>query len=177
MQKEYKAVFLDKDGTIVDNSGYPYIVPTDQVLINDIIEGLQYLQKKGYKLFIISNQSWISKGRLSQEQVEVIFQSVFKKLKEYDIKIAGHYYCPHKKSEDCECRKPKVKLILQAAAEHSLNLNESIFIGDMEMDISAGRNAGMKTVLVLTGMGSKYNSKIKPDHVIKNVNQINEVIR
>ena len=66
----HKAVFLDKDGTLVDNSGYPEVIPTDKLLAEEVIDGLRYLQEKGYRLFIVSNQSWISKGRLSQQQVE-----------------------------------------------------------------------------------------------------------
>ena len=172
----HKAVFLDKDGTLVDNSGYPEVIPTDKLLAEEVIDGLRYLQQKGYRLFIVSNQSWISKGRLSQQQVEKVFQDLLEQLKSHQVVISGYYYCPHKKADDCECRKPKTKLIELAAKEHSLNLGQSFFIGDMETDIAAGKNSGMKAILVKTGMGKNYNREVKPDFVIKNINHIKEVV-
>ncbi len=176
-QGRYKAVFLDKDGTLVDNAGYPEVIPTDKLLTNEVVEGLQYLQSKGYKLFIISNQSWISKGRLTQKQVEEVFQNLLAKLKSHKVIISGYYYCPHREADHCYCRKPKTKLIVTAAREHSLHLQQSLFVGDMETDIAAGKNMGMKTILVLTGKGKEYNNAIKPDFVIKNINHVKDVVK
>ena len=82
-----KAIFLDKDGTLVDNSGYPTIIPTDKLLYHDILVGLSWLQQQGYVLILISNQSWIAKGRLSQTEVQMIFSSVWQQLRQADILI------------------------------------------------------------------------------------------
>ena len=172
-----KAVFLDKDGTLVDNSGYPSIIPADKLLADAVVDGLRYLQQKGYKLFIISNQPWISKGLLTKEQVEKIFCNLLTELKNHHVDIDGYYYCPHQQKDGCNCKKPKIKLIEQAAKEHSLDLQNSFFIGDMETDISAGKNAKMKTILVQTGNGKKYGGLSKPDFIIKNINGVDEVVK
>ncbi|HLD79131.1 MAG TPA: HAD-IIIA family hydrolase [Candidatus Nanoarchaeia archaeon] len=175
-QDLHKAVFLDKDGTLVDNSQYPYVIPTDKLLAAEVVEGLLYLQQKGYKLFIVSNQSWISKRRLSQQQVEEVFQNLIATLGTHNVIISGYYYCPHRKTDNCDCRKPKTKLIELAAREHFIDLSQSFFIGDMDLDVATGKNSGMKTVLVLTGKGREYNSNLKPDFVIKNINHIKGVM-
>ncbi|MBU0457235.1 MAG: HAD-IIIA family hydrolase [Nanoarchaeota archaeon] len=171
-----KAFFIDKDGTLVDNSKYPYEIPSDNLLTSDVIEGLFYLKEKGYKLLIISNQSWIAKGRMTYNQVTEIFEKLLKKLNILGIKIDGYYFCPHKSSDNCNCRKPKTGLVMQAVKEHSLNLQESFFVGDMEDDILTGKNSKIKTILVKTGCGKDYFSKISPDYTIKNINEIRKIV-
>ena len=117
-QAQNKAAFLDKDGTLVDNSRYPLVIPTDGLLVNEVVDGLLYLQERGYKLFIISNQSWISKGQLTQEQVEKVFQSLITKLQNHGVIISDYYYCPHRKVHNCECKKPKTKLVVFITGLH-----------------------------------------------------------
>jgi len=172
-----RAFFLDKDGVLVDNSDYPEIIPADKLLEEDIIEGLKYIQSKGYKLIIISNQPWIAKGRLTKEKAKEIFESVINKLKERGIFIDDYFYCPHRTSDNCDCKKPKNKLILDAAKKHDINLRESFSVGDMDKDTETGKNAGLKTILVLTGkVKPEYVGKVKADFVIKNLNEVNKVI-
>ena len=173
----HKAIFLDKDGTLVDNSGYPQEIPSDILLEDEVLDGLYFLQQRGFKLIIISNQSWIAKGRLSKKEVEDIFRSVVQRLESLGITLHGYYYCPHKASDECSCRKPNIGLFLRAAQEHGIQLEQSFMIGDMEDDILAGKNAGVKTVLVRTGRGKDFNSSaVTPNHVIENLNGISEVL-
>ncbi len=171
-----KAFFVDKDGTLVDNSGYPEIIPSDGLLENDVVEGLKYLQKKEYKIILISNQPWIAKGRMSIEEVEQVFQSLILKLSSFGVKIEDYYYCPHQTSDNCNCKKPKPQLIKDAANKHNINLNNSFMIGDMEDDILTGKNAGIKTILVLTGNGRKYKENNNADYTIKNINEVINII-
>ena len=170
-----KICFLDKDGTLVDNSQYPDIIPSDKILKDDIIEGLKYLQEQGYKLIIISNQSWISKGRHTEEQTENIFKSLIKQLELYNIHIEAYFYCPHLRTMQCECKKPNNKLILDALKKYKGDSKKSLIIGDMDRDILAGKKSGIKTVLVQTGCGNQFLD-CNPDHIIKNINQIGEII-
>lgn len=170
-----KAFFLDKDGVLVDNSKYPEIIPTDELLEKDILKGLKHIQEKNYKLLIISNQPWISKKEKTKEETEQVFQSILKKLAERDIKIHDYFYCPHKEEDKCDCRKPKPKMILDAAEKHNIDLKQSFVVGDREKDIEAGKRAGTKTILVLSGE-SKTNKGIEADFTIKNLNKINEII-
>jgi len=171
-----KAIFLDKDGTLVDNSGYPTIIPTDKLLYHDILVGLSWLQQQGYVLILISNQSWIAKGRLSQTEVQMIFSSVWQQLRQAGILIKDMFYCPHASWDNCSCRKPLPKLILKAVKKHGIDLSKSYMVGDMEDDILAGQRAGVKTILVQTGCGKKYVSTVIPDFIISNLNHIHEVI-
>jgi D-glycero-D-manno-heptose 1,7-bisphosphate phosphatase len=168
-----KAIFLDKDGTIVDNSMYPEI-PKNDILVEDIINGLTHLQKKGYKLFLVSNQSWIAKGKLTPEEVETIFVGLKNKLSHYGINIEGHIYCPHRSEDLCHCRKPRPGMILELAKKHFIDLNKSYIIGDMDEDILAGKNAGIKTILTLSGKRTHHESK--PDFIIKNLNEIEKIL-
>ncbi len=170
-----KICFLDKDGTLVDNSQYPEIIPSDKLLKNDVIKGLQLLQKQGYKLIIISNQSWISKGKHTIEKTKEIFESLISQLKEYNIIIEKYYYCPHTRSMQCECKKPNNILILEALKKYKGDPKKSLIIGDMDRDIIAGKRSGIKTVLVQTGCGKRF-LECNPDHIIKNINAIGEVI-
>jgi len=170
------AIFLDKDGTLVDNSKYPEVIPSDEILENDVIEGLKYLQNKGYRLIIVSNQPSIAKGRLTKEEIENIFKSVVSKLNEKGVIIDDYFYCPHQSSDNCMCKKPKPSMILEAAKKHDIDLLSSYIIGDMDADVLAGKNAGVKSILVMTGNGKDFVGKVNADYVIKNLNEINKVI-
>ena len=172
-----KAVFLDKDGTIVDNSQYPLIIPTDKLLHDDVLEGLKHIQEKGYKIILISNQSWIGKGRMSRGDVEAVFQSLITQLELHNINVDDYTYCPHDKRENCACRKPKAMLLHQLAQKHNIDLSQSFMVGDMAADIGAGHNAGATTILVRTGCGRRYESLVQPHHILNNVNQIIEVLK
>jgi D-glycero-D-manno-heptose 1,7-bisphosphate phosphatase len=167
-----KAVFIDKDGTIVDNSQYPYVIPADKLLGN-VIEGLRYLQNLGYKLIIVSNQSWISKGRLTERQVEDIFLSVVEQLFAKGVFIDDYIYCPHTDADGCLCRKPKSGMLIEKMKEYSLQPENCYMVGDRADDIGTGINAGVKTVLVKTGCGE--SGEYQPDYVIDNLNAISSL--
>jgi histidinol-phosphate phosphatase family protein len=170
------AIFIDKDGTLVDCKGYPEIIPVDKILENDVLEGLKYLQEKGYKLIIISNQPWIAKGRIAKEGIEEVFKSLVKKFHAKGIEITDYFYCPHQTSDNCECKKPKPKMIFDAAKKHDIDLQKSFFVGDMDKDVNAGKNAGIKTILVKTGKGKYFLDKVQPDFIIENLNAITTIL-
>ncbi len=172
MEKK-RAIFLDKDGTLVDSSMYPN-PPGSKLLHNDIINGLRYAQEKGFELFIVSNQSWISKGKLTQEEVIETFESVIAQLKTHDIKITDYLFCPHKNDDYCHCKKPRPGMILELAKKHDIDLANSFIVGDFDEDIEAGKNAGVKTILTLTNTQTHYTNK--PDFIIKNLNEIWRVL-
>lgn len=171
-----KALFLDKDGTLVDNSGYPEIIPKDILLKNDILEGLKYAQEKEYKLIIISNQPWISEKKLTKKETEEIFLSVINQLNNFGIKIHDYFYCPHQTSDNCDCKKPKPKMIFEAAKKHNINLEKSFMIGDMDTDINTAKNSKIKSILVKTGRGKDFLNQ-EANFIITNLNQIKEIIQ
>ena len=144
------AVFLDRDGTLmldVDYCGDP----KDVHIFAGASEALGKLRERGYKIFIVTNQSGIARGYFSEEQYRAIEHEVGRQLGE-DL-IDATYFCPHRPDQACDCRKPAPGLVLRAASEHHLDLRRSFFIGDKDSDMQCGRSAGVKSILVHTGYG------------------------
>ena len=105
------------------------------------------LQNEGYLVIIVTNQAGINKGILSNELVDEINQHIIRLLKKQGIDVSAVYVCPHKPEEQCKCRKPQPGLLLKAAKEHDIDLENSIIIGDTDKDTEAGLNAGLKKVI------------------------------
>lgn len=141
-----KAVFIDRDGVINNDEGHYYIYkPKDFRLNEGILQGLKLLQDAGYKLIVITNQGGIAKGQYTEDNVEMVHGHFLQVMFDNGIRITDIYYCPHHDSvEDCDCRKPKPGMILQAIDEHNIDPKQSYLIGDSPRDIEAGERAGLK---------------------------------
>ncbi len=161
--------FLDRDGTIIEEKDF--IKSPDEIeFIPGSIEAIRILKKLGYKIVVISNQSGIGRGILTEKMVKEVNESFIRKLMENGALIDALYFCPHHPDDDCDCRKPKTGLIQKAAAEHKLDLEKAVVIGDKLSDLELGKNLGGKSILVLTGYGKKEWEKlqdvtIKPDFI------------
>lgn len=151
------AIFLDKDGTVVVN--VPYNVDPNLIeLMPGVGEGLQRLHAAGYQLVMISNQAGVAHGYFPEMALQAVHQRIDALLANYQVRLAGFYYCPHHphgrieayKSE-CECRKPMPGMIQRAAVELGIDLSRSWFLGDILDDVEAGKRAGCRTVLVDAG--------------------------
>jgi histidinol-phosphate phosphatase family protein len=149
-----KAVFLDRDGTItVGVPTYERVDSLDKVeLLPSSIEALRLLAAKDYAVFIVTNQAGLEEGLISMEQFNQINNKVLDLVAPSSIKILKTYLCPHGEASVCECRKPKPKLLFDAAAEYGVDLANSWMIGDRPSDVMTGVNAGAKTILVKTGV-------------------------
>jgi D,D-heptose 1,7-bisphosphate phosphatase len=175
-----KAVFLDRDGTLNFDPGY-LGDPLDLELFSDTGVILSELKNKfQFKLIIISNQAGIARGLITEEQVISVNNELNRKLLEFNVQIDAFYYCPFhpdfSSKEDCLCRKPSPKMILDAANELSIDLSKSYFIGDTAADIIAGLTAQLKTILVKTGKGAEtisilQNGNIFPSFVANNLTE------
>lgn len=166
MKRKSKAVFLDRDGVIIEETGYGYKIE-DLKLIKNAVEGLKLL--KDYRLFIITNQSGIGKGIYKIKDFIKYNNYLLKELKKRNISIEKTYYCPHKPEDNCSCRKPKAKFLKSAEKEFNLDIKKSFTIGDKKIDVELGKNAGCKSVLVLTGYGAKSQKSSKPDYTAKDL--------
>lgn len=157
-----QAVFLDRDGVITE-----LVYHQEQGIIDSpftekqlkvfpwVGEAIKKLGKKGYKVIVVSNQPGIAKGHLSHATFEAIRERMKKKLAKDGASLDGEYYCFHHPEAviknlkiDCDCRKPKPGLLLQASREHDIDLSQSWMVGDGLTDVKAGKNAGCSTILL-----------------------------
>ena len=154
-----KAVFLDRDGVINDDTGHYYIYrPEDFRLNAGVTEGLKLLSDAGFKLIIVSNQGGMAKGIYTKDDISSVHEKLTEELKKHSLKVDAIYYCPHHESvSDCDCRKPKPGMILDAIEEFNINPMKSYLIGDSERDITAGKSAGLKECFLI-----EKNSSIIP---------------
>ena len=157
-----KAIFLDKDGTLIPD--IPYNVDTDLIMLQpDSIEGLRLLHREGYLLIIISNQSGVARGYFTEDELQAVEGKMKDLFRLNGITLTGFYYCPHHpqgaiNSYDihCSCRKPMPGMLLKAAAEHNIDLYQSWMIGDILNDVEAGNRAGCKTILIDNGNETEW---------------------
>lgn len=147
-QKAYqKAVFLDRDGTINKDTGYVH-KKADLEFLPGAVEGLLNFQKKGFLLIIITNQSGIGRGYYSEKDYESFMQYMYLRLKEEGVEITADYHCPHLPEDQCFCRKPATGLVEKAVNDYGIDVQQSIFVGDRQIDIQTGQQMGMKAFLV-----------------------------
>jgi histidinol-phosphate phosphatase family protein len=164
-----KIVFIDRDGTIIVEKDF--IKSLDEIqFIPGSVEAIKNLKVLGYKIIVVSNQSGIGRGILTEKMVKEVNDSFIHQLRERGTPIDALYYCPHSPEDDCDCRKPETGMIRRAVTEHKLNLDNAVVIGDKLSDIEMGRRIGAKSILVLTGYGKKEqeklrNATIKPDFI------------
>lgn len=146
-----KAVFLDRDGVIINNRDHYYIWKADQMeLVEGICENLQLLQQKGYQLFIVSNQGGISRGLYTREDVVKLHERLLETLNYHQVRIQEIVFCPHHpEHERCLCRKPSSLMIDKLIAKYAISKTDSVMIGDSESDMKAADLAGIKGIRVM----------------------------
>lgn len=142
-----KAVFFDRDDTLIKDSGYMYKLE-DLEFFPDTFEVLKNLQNKGYLLFIVTNQSGIGRGFYTEEDMHKFNNHMLNKLKEQGIEIKEIAFCPHSPDDDCDCRKPSPKLLNILINKYDIDTNTSWMIGDKKSDCDAGIKANLKTMSV-----------------------------
>ena len=177
MSQQHKAIFIDKDGTLIPD--IPYNVNVDLITIEpETIKGLQFLKEQGFLLIVISNQSGIAKGYFEEGDLKKVKNKIDSLLQPHQISIDEFYYCPHypnaairKYAIDCDCRKPMPGLILRAAQDLNIDLSQSWIIGDILNDIEAGKRAGCKTILLDKGHETEWvlSPLRTPDFTAKNI--------
>ncbi|GAB4579937.1 MAG: D-glycero-beta-D-manno-heptose 1,7-bisphosphate 7-phosphatase [Anaerolineales bacterium] len=161
------AIFLDRDGVIIENC--PNYVRTweDVQIFEQAISALADLANSKYAIVIVTNQSAIGRGIITNEQAHSINARLVQTIVQAGGRVDGVFMCPHKPEDECQCRKPKPGLLLQAANELFLDLSQSIMIGDAFTDLLAGQNARVQQVaLVHTGRGLAQ-SKLAPPPELK----------
>lgn len=184
-----RAVFLDRDGTINEDVGYPN--QFSQINIYpDSFEAVRKINQAGFLAVIVTNQSGIGRGFITEGELQVIHQKIESAFSKHKARLDGIYSCPHYPlssaplyRKNCSCRKPNPGLALQAASELNIDLESSYMIGDKVEDMLFGWNIKASSILVLTGFGQKSLSELKkrgtqPAFVAKNLLEaVNWILR
>lgn len=156
-----KAVFLDRDGTIIEDRGY-LRDPSEVVFLPDAFESLRGLQEE-FLLFIVTNQSGVARGEISHEDVQRVNAHVVAELARAGIEIAEVYVCPHAREDGCFCIKPHPHFLREAEKHHGVDLARSFAVGDHPHDVDFGLAGGGAGIYVLTGHGEKHLAELAPD--------------
>ena len=139
------AVFLDRDGTLIEDQGYPRDAARVR-LLPGVSAALRGLRDAGFSLVVVGNQSGIGRGIITEDEARAVHDRFVDLLAEAEIELDGVKYCPHAPWEDCACRKPSPALLLEAADELGIDPAASFMVGDKCSDVEAGRRAGCRTV-------------------------------
>lgn len=157
-----RAIFLDKDGTLVDD--VPYNTdPRKMTLCSGTGAALRLLSRFDYRLFVVSNQDGVALGHFTEAALGPVEHRLTDLLFRERCCLAGFYYCPHHPdgqvaayAVSCLCRKPMPGMLLQAAREHDIDLASSWMLGDILHDVEAGNRAGCRTVLIDSGTETQW---------------------
>ena len=162
-----KAVFLDRDGTLIEEVDFLSRVE-DMRLFASTAAALTRLHLAGYKLFVVTNQSGIARGYFGEADVQAIHDRLQADLGGL---ISGFQFCPHMPDAGCRCRKPNVGMIDSSLKGSTVDASNSWMIGDKLLDIETGFNAGLRTALVRTGYGSKVADSLErqPDVIADDI--------
>jgi len=159
-----RAVFLDRDGTIIEDEGY-LAVPSKARFLPGVLDALRTFRDRGMMLVVVSNQSGIPRGLITPEQHAAVDARVRQMLSDEGVPLDAAYYCAHLPTDGCTCRKPRPGMLEQAAREHAIDLPRSFMVGDKLSDVEAGRAAGCITALLGNGKDRASGAPdATPDH-------------
>jgi D-glycero-D-manno-heptose 1,7-bisphosphate phosphatase len=148
------AIFLDRDGVIIENCSNYVRSWADVEVFPQALEALAAVRHSPYRIVLVTNQSAVGRGHISIETAEAINDRLLALIREAGGRVDAVYMCPHGPDDGCDCRKPRPGLLLRAAEELDLDLSRSVMIGDALTDVQAGQSAGVRQAILLrTGRG------------------------
>lgn len=181
-----KAVFLDRDNTLIGDPGY--LNDPDAVkLLPGVDLALKSLAHAGYKLVVVTNQAGIARGLITESALEMIHTELRRQLGEKDVHLDALYYCPYHPEGtvegyviDSDMRKPKPGMLLQGARELDIDLSQSWMVGDSPRDVGAGQRAGCRTIRVRLpsqkGSPDGEDEDVQADFTVRNLVDASRVI-
>lgn len=156
-----RVVFLDRDGTINEEIAYLHR-PEDLKFLPGVSEAIRRLREHGFSIVVVTNQAGVARGYYGEEEVAVLHEFMNERLKEQGAAIDHFFYCPHHPVHGigmyktaCHCRKPETGMFLMAEQYYQVDKAHSYMIGDKLLDVEAGHNYGVQSVLVGTGYGAE----------------------
>jgi D-glycero-D-manno-heptose 1,7-bisphosphate phosphatase len=185
-----KAVFLDRDGVILDliyntktREYEPPHSPGDLFFCEDAFTALGLIQAEGFSLFLVSNQPDYAKGKTSMQNILAVHKKFDHMLTSRDIHFRDYYYCYHhpggitpEYSFPCVCRKPEPFFLKKAEKDYGIDLGSSWMIGDRDSDIKCGQSAGTKTILIKQIRSKDHQNSSQPDFYAANLNEAVKII-
>ena len=170
-----KTIFLDRDGVINKEINYLHKID-DFEFIDGVFETCQYLAGLDYKIIVITNQSGISRGYYTVNDFQIITNWMINQFKKNSVNILDVFYCPHTPNSNCNCRKPRPGMLLEAKYKHNIDMQNSWLIGDKEVDIIAANSSGI-TNTILVKSGHKINEvDSNAKYILDSIHQSNQVI-
>ena len=162
-----KTVFLDRDGTLIEEVDFLSRVE-ELKLFPFTRDAVDLLKSNGFQVIVITNQSGIGRGLFEAEAMHAIHRQIQLEL---NGAVDAFYFCPHLPEGGCYCRKPSLGMIEAAGRDLSIDMSRSWFVGDKDLDVEIGLNAGLRTVLVETGYGREHAKTLKrrPDRIAGNL--------
>jgi len=175
-------VFVDRDG-VINEDLFDYVKEWDRFRFQEgVLEGLKRLTESGYKIILVSNQAGVGDGRFPEKTHWEIHQKMLDIFQKEEIRLHASYYCLHGKEAGCGCRKPKTGLFQQATQNGLIfDRSKTYFVGDKVSDIEAGKNFGLRTILIRTGYGAQHETicqgSLEPDAVVDNFREaVNRIL-
>ncbi len=155
-----KAVFFDRDGTLIKDKSYLSKV-SDIEILDGSAEGIAMLNKLGYLVIIVTNQSGVARGYMEEKDVKMVNDALIRELSLRGARVDDFFYCPHYKggivpkyAVECKCRKPDPGMAYLAKEKYDIDFSQSFVVGDKESDMGLARNIGAGAILVRTGYGN-----------------------
>lgn len=180
LKNKQKAIFLDRDGTINEYVGFLRNI-NDFRLLPSVTEAVAKINASSYLTIVATNQPVIARGEVTFQELDEIHKKMETELGKHGAYLDDIFFCPHHPDKgydgevpelkiECDCRKPKIGMIKKASQKYNIDLSQSWYIGDTTMDIQTGKNAGMKSVLVLTGeAGNDKKYQVQADYIADNL--------
>jgi D-glycero-D-manno-heptose 1,7-bisphosphate phosphatase len=179
--RSVSTVFIDRDGVINENRA-DYVKSWDEFrFLPESREAIASLTRAGHRIVVCTNQAGVAQGLISSETMEDIHRRMMAAIEEVGGVVEKVYACTHSKTADCDCRKPRPGMLLRAGRELNLDMSDAVFIGDSITDMQAGSAAGVRTMLVLTGLGMEhyrqhYEQTNRPFHIALNLKHAADII-
>ncbi len=179
------AVFLDRDGTIIEDTGF-LRQPEEVRLLPGAAEGLKRLQEAGFALIVVTNQSGVARGIIRPEELAAVQEHFLTVLRDQGIELTDYFYCPHHREgqvtayrKECGDRKGSPGMLFRGADRHGIYLPGSWMVGDREEDIRAGRGAGVRTIQIRpigSGQVGGSEKNMEPDFFADNLLEASRII-
>lgn len=166
-----KIIFLDRDGVINRDPGFGgYVISWQEFeFLPGSLEALKKLNQARYEVIVISNQAGVAKGLYTLKDLDVMTKNMLKEVEKAGGKIRSVNYCIHQDEDDCNCRKPKTGLLVQAVKGLNIDFAGTFFVGDNRRDVLAAKAVGAKSIFVLSGNTELEELDVQPDFVAKDL--------